>query len=130
MAGNLAPNPGVPERHNPYYEQEHATPTPARKGALRFQENLAASQGQHFMTGARQGYETGGRPNHNANVYIKTPAETMSERAHPGSASWTEAPTFLGEFAHGVSPVAERRYEEVTRDGRHQDRIVPATVRD
>lgn len=130
MAGNLAPTPNPPERGDPFYERESATPTPGRRGILRFQENLAASQGAHFMTGARQGYETAGRANHNANVYIKTPAETMNERAHPGSAAWTEAPTFLGEFAHGVSPTAERRYEEVVRDGRHQDRIVPATVRD
>lgn len=130
MAGNLAPNPGFPEREGTYYEKETATPTPGRRGTLRFQENLAASQGGHFMTGAQQGYETAGRPNHNKSVYIKTAQETMSERAHPGSAAWTEAPTFLGEFVHGVSPVAERRYEEVVRDGRHQDRIVPATVRD
>lgn len=130
MAGNLAPNPGFPERGDTYYEQKNATPTPDRRGPLRFQENLAASQGEHFMTGARQGYETAGRPNHNKQVGIKTPQETMSERAHPGSAAWTEAPTFLNEFVHGVSPVAERCYEEVVRDGRHQDRVVPATVRD
>lgn len=130
MAENLAPTPGFPERAGTTYEQSTASPTPERRGTLRFQENLAASQGGHFMTGARQGYETAGRPNHNKQVGIKSPAETMNERAHPGSAAWTEAPTFLNEFVHGVSPVAERRYEEVVRDGRHQDRIVPATVRD
>lgn len=130
MSGNLAPNPSFPERGDTNYERSTATPTPERKGSLRFQENLAPSQAQHFMTGARQGYETAGRTNHNAQVGIKSAAETMAERAHPGSAAWTEAPTFLGEFSHGVSPVAERRYEQVTRDGRHQDRIVPATVTD
>lgn len=130
MAGNLAPTPGFPEREGTYYEQSTASPTPGRRGTLRFQENLAASQGAHFMTGARQGYETAGRPTHNKQVGIKPASETMAERAHPGSAAWTEAPTFLSEFVHGVSPTAERRYEQVTRDGGHQDRIVPATVRD
>lgn len=130
MAGNLAPNPGFPERADTEYEQANASPTPGRRGPLRFQENLAASQAAHFMKGARQGYETAGRPNHNQQVGIKSAAETNSERAHPGSAAWTEAPTFLSEMVHGVSPAAELRYEVVTRDGGHQDRIVPATVRD
>lgn len=128
MAGNLAPSPGFPERADTFYERETASPTPGRRGTLRFQENLAPSQAPHFLTGAGQGYETAGRSNHNKSVYIKTAQETMSDRAHPGSAAWTEAPTFLGEFRHGVSPTAERRYEQVTRDGSHQDRVVPATV--
>lgn len=132
MAGNLAPSPGFPEQGDPYYESETATPTPGRRGSLRFQEGLVTDPNVPggFLTGARQGYETGGRDNHNANVYIKTAAETMSERAHAGSAAWTESPTYIGEFAHGASPVAERRYEQVGRDGSHQERVAPAVVRD
>jgi hypothetical protein len=130
MAGNLGPTPRFPERADTYYEQSHASPTPGGRGPLRFQENLAASVAGDFMTGAGQGYQTGARDNHNANVYIKTAQETMNERAHPGSAAWTEAPTFLAEFAHGVSPIAERHYEQVDRPGTHMARIAPAVVRD
>lgn len=132
MAGNLAPSPGFPEQAGTHYEQSHATPTPGRRGPFRFQEGLTTDPNVPggFMTGARQGYETGGRDNHNANVYVKSAAETMQERAHAGSAAWTESPTYLGEFAHGASPVAERRYEEVRRDGGHQERIAPAVIRD
>jgi hypothetical protein len=83
-----------------------------------------------FLTGARQGYETAGRDTHNKQVGIKPAAETMQERAHAGSAAWTESPTYLGEFAHGASPVAERRYEQVSRDGGHQGRVAPAVIRD
>ena len=130
MAGTLAPSPGFPERDGTHYERSTAHPTPERRGPLRFQENLAATAGGDFMHGAMQGYQTAGRSNHNANVYIKTAQETMSERAHPGSAAWTEAPTFLSEFSHGVSPVAERRYEVVDRPGTHQLREAPAVIRD
>jgi hypothetical protein len=129
MAGNLAPTPGFPERQGTYYERESATPTPEHRGPLRFQENSAPHCAPDFATGARQGYETGARSNQNANAYIKSAAETMHERMHPGSAAWTEAPTFVGEFAHGVSPVAERRYEGVVRDGWHQARAALAVIR-
>lgn len=132
MAGNLAPTPGFPEQADTHYESRETSPSPTRRGPLRFQEGLVTDPNvpSGFMTGAGQGYETGGRPNHNANVYTKTAAETMQERAHPGSASWTESPTFLGEFSHGVSPAAEQRYEQAVRDGGHQERIAPAVVRD
>lgn len=132
MAGNLAPSPGFPEQAGTHYERETATPTPGRRGPFRFQEGLATDPNvpSGFMTGARQGYETAGRDSHNKQVGIKSAAETMQERAHAGSAAWTESPTYLGEFAHGASPVAERRYEQVARDGGHQERVAPAVIRD
>lgn len=132
MAGNLAPSPGFPERGDVYYERNNATPTPGRQGSLRFQEGLVTDPAVPggFRTGASQGYETGGRSNHNKPVYIKSEQETMAERGHPGSAAWTESPTMLGDFAHGASPVAERKYESVTRDGGFQARVAPAVVRD
>jgi hypothetical protein len=79
-----------------------------------------------------QGYLTApGRPNHNANVYEKPPQETMAERVHVGSASWVEAPTYLGEFSQGsFSDYAQVTYEEVVRNGRRYERLNPAQVDD
>jgi hypothetical protein len=79
-----------------------------------------------------QGYITApGRPNHNANVYEKFPEETMAERAHVGSAAWVEAPTYLGEFAHGsFNDYAALTYERVLRSGSHYERVSPAVVTD
>ena len=55
----------------------------------------------------------------------------MAERAHVGSASWVEAPTFLGEFAHGAfTQNAEQHYEQVDRSGGRYERIAPAVVTD
>jgi len=55
----------------------------------------------------------------------------MAERAHVGSAAWIEAPTFLGEFAHGAfTQNAEQHYEQVDRMGGRYERIAPAVVTD
>jgi hypothetical protein len=55
----------------------------------------------------------------------------MSERAHVGSASWIEAPTFLGEFAHGsFSNYAEQTVEVVARSGARTMRLNPTVVND
>ncbi|MFI9271890.1 hypothetical protein ACIGXM_14385 [Kitasatospora sp. NPDC052896] len=67
-----------------------------------------------------QGYQTPpGRANHNANVFEKSPEETLRERAHAGSASWPEAPTFISQMAAGASET-EQSYLQVDRgDGHH-----------
>jgi hypothetical protein len=55
----------------------------------------------------------------------------MAERVHVGSASWVEAPTYLGEFAQGsFSDYAAVRYEEVVRNGARYERQSPAVVED
>lgn len=132
MAGNLAPSPGFPEHAGTNYETKTATPDTDRRGPFRFQEGLMTDPNvpSNFVTGARQGYETAGRDSHNAQVGIKPAAETMSERSHPGSAAWTESPTYLGAFAHGVSPAAELKYELDRRDGGRYERVSPTVVRD
>lgn len=115
----LAPSPSFPERPGTYYERKGAPNSSGQQGPARFYEGLASDTDlpNEFSNGAMQGYKTAnGRPNHNLNVYEKWPAETMRERAHAGSASWTEAPTYLGEFSHGTDTVlAERHYEMVNR---------------
>lgn len=132
----LAPAPTFPERVPTYYEAKSAPDVSGQQGPARFYEGLASDTDipNEFSNGASQGYETAGRPNHNKNVYEKYPEETMKERAHVGSASWPEAPTYLNEFAHGTdSMAAERRYEEVNRGtglGQHWQRRNPAEVND
>lgn len=133
MARELAPNPGFPERTGTTYETKVAYNTP-RRGPLRFEEGVATDTDipNNFTTGVLQGLQPApGRPNHNQSVYIKGADETIQERAHMGSAAWVEAPTFLGEFAHGSNAdLAAQRYEQVTRSGQHYTRINPANVPD
>jgi hypothetical protein len=72
-----------------------------------------------------------GRPNRNAPVWQKPAAETLAERAHVGSASWTEAPTFLGEFAHGtMNDYSAAQIETVARSGGRTQRQSPTVVND
>jgi hypothetical protein len=132
MAGNLAPDPRFPERvKNPYLSKMGENTE--RHGLLRFEEGLASDTDvpDQFIYGAMQGYETApGRPNHNKNVYEKPAAETMRERAHVGSATWPEAPTYLGGFAAGAHNDGEVQYVMVKRDGGHQNRPNPIRVTD
>lgn len=133
----LSPAPRYPERVTSVYERKTGTNT-VRRGPLRFEEGLATDTDvpDDFQLGIMQGYRVApGRMNHNANVYEKWPDETLKQRAHMGSAAWVEAPTFLGEFAHGSGPEAEMRYEQVDRghpnpQGARYERINPAMVRD
>lgn len=133
MAGNVAPTPAFPERVGPVFERKIAS-NPGRRGPLRFEEGLATDTDvpNEFQNGVLQGYITpAGRPNHNQNVFEKSPEETMKERAHVGSAAWVEAPTFLGEFAHGTfNDYAALQFEQVDRSGGRYERSNPATVND
>ena len=100
----IGPAPMFPERAPQAYERK-LTGNEERRGPLRFEEGIATDTDvpNDFQKGMMQGYVPApGRPNHNANVFEKPAAETLAERAHVGSASWVEAPTFLGEFAHGT----------------------------
>lgn len=129
----LAPAPRFPESGDHNYEAKIGQNL-VRRGPLRFEEGVATDTDvpNEFTRGVMQGYSTApGRPNHNQNVYEKFPEETMAERAHVGSAAWVEAPTFLGEYAHGsFTTYAEQKYEQVSRSGGHYQRINPATVQD
>lgn len=120
----LAPDPHFQESADRHYERKTAN-NPSRRGPLRFQEGVASDQDipNEFSTGVMQGYRTPpGRSNHNTPVWQKTPEETMRERAHVGSASWPEAPTFISAMAEGASE-PELKYSSVDRgDSRHQRR--------
>jgi hypothetical protein len=100
----ISPSPRFPERSPQGYEMKGAG-NPVRRGPLRFEEGIATDTDvpNDFQKGMAQGQASApGRPNRNAPVWDKPAAETLAERAHVGSASWVEAPTFLGEFAHGT----------------------------
>lgn len=131
----LSPTPGFPERGNYGYDETMAPNRPGGRGPLRFEEGLGTdtdiptdfSRGMtEFMISAP------GRINHvDPNTQFKMPEETMSERAHVGSAAWIDAPTMLGEFAHGsFTDQAEVRFEEVVRSGGIQKRRSPEVVTD
>lgn len=134
MADNLAPNPQYPEHVGAVYERKMAPNAPGGRGPLRFEEGLGTDTDipNEFVKGIMQGYVTApGRPNHNANVYEKPAEETMRERLHVGSASWPEAPTFVGEFGHGsMADYAAVKYEQVNRSGGRYGRQNPAEVED
>lgn len=128
----IAPNPMFPERSPNVYERKMAD-NAERRGPLRFEEGIATDTDvpTDFQKGMSQGMATAaGRPNRNAPVWQKPAAETLSERAHVGSASWIEAPTFLGEFAHGsFGRNSEQQIETKMAVGRAQ-RVNPTVVND
>ncbi|MGW3860688.1 hypothetical protein ACWEDZ_04300 [Streptomyces sp. NPDC005047] len=120
----LAPDPNFHESADRFYERKTAS-NPSRRGPLRFQEGVASDSDipREFGEGAMQGYRTPpGRANHNVNVFTKSAEETVRERAHVGSASWPEAPTFISGMAEGASE-PELKYSSVDRgEGRHERR--------
>lgn len=129
----IAPAPGFPERAPQAYELK-AAGNEERRGPLRFEEGLATDTDvpTDFQKGIASGFASApGRPNRNAPVWQKPAAETLGERAHVGSAAWIEAPTFLGEFAHGsFTNYAEQTHEVVVRDGARVQRLNPTVVND
>jgi hypothetical protein len=129
----IAPTPAFPERAPQIYERKMAD-NEERRGPLRFEEGVATDTDvpADFQKGIMSGFAAApGRPNRNAPVWQKPAAETMSERAHVGSAAWTEAPTFLGEFAHGsFSNNAEQIIETKVVTGGRTQRVSPTVVND
>lgn len=129
----IGPDPIFPERAPQMYERKLGE-NDERRGPLRFEEGIATDTDvpTDFQKGILSGSAVApGRPNRNAPVWQKPAAETLSERAHVGSASWIEAPTFLSEFAHGsFSNYAEQTVEVVARSGARTQRLNPTVVND
>lgn len=119
----LAPDPRFRESEDTHFETGTAS-NPNRRGPNRFQEGLATDSDvpRNFAIGVGNGAPKSSRPNTNAPVWEKSAAETMSERAHVGSASWPEAPSLLSEFASGSGNDGETAFVQVRRSGRHQAR--------
>ena len=131
---SVAPAPQFPERTPNEFERKFSPAAPGQEGPLRFEEGLGTDPDvpNDFVVGASQGMTTApGRPNRNVKVDTKPAAETMSQRAHAGSAAWVDAPTFLGEFVQGsFTNRAFPVFEEVVRNGARQERPAPNAVRD
>lgn len=131
---SIAPAPRFPEKPGNMYDRKMAGAVPGQRGPLRFEEGIATDTDvpQEFTNGAMQGYmPAAGRPNRNANVFEKLPEETMRERAHVGSAAWVEAPNSLNDFAAGAfADHGDNRFEEVFRNGAHQQALNPSVVQD
>jgi hypothetical protein len=129
----ISPAPRFPERAPQVYERKGAD-NATRRGPLRFEEGVATDTDipNDFQLGMQQGSAVAaGRPNRNAPVWQKPAAETLAARAHVGSASWTEAPTFLGEFAHGtMNDYSAAQIETVARSGGRTQRQSPTVVND
>ena len=130
----IAPTPQFPERPGNVYDRKVSPALPGQRGPLRFEEGIATDTDvpNEFVNGVRQGLvPAAGRPNRNAAVHTKTAQETMSERAHVGSAAWVEAPANLSEFAGGAfADHGTNVFEEVFRNGSHQQRLNPSVVQD
>jgi hypothetical protein len=129
----IAPEPQFPEKAPQIYERKIADNV-ERRGPLRFEEGVATDTDvpTDFQKGIMSGFAAApGRPNRNAPVWQKPAEETLSERAHVGSAAWIEAPTFLGEFAHGsFSNNAEQTFETKVVSGGRTMRLNPTVVND
>lgn len=129
----ISPAPRFPERAPQIYERKGAD-NATRRGPLRFEEGIATDTDvpNDFQLGMMQGMVSAeGRPNRNANVFVKSAAETLAERAHVGSAAWVEAPTFLGEFAHGtMNDYSAAQFETVSRSGGRTQRLNATVVND
>ena len=130
----IAPAPRFPERMPTFYDRNITAAQPGKRGPLRFEEGIATDTDvpMEFQKGAMQGYMPApGRVNHNQNVFEKFPEETMSERAHVGSAAWVEAPAMLQDFAaEAFADHGDVQFEEVMRSGGHMVRLNPAVVQD
>lgn len=130
----IAPNPKFPEKQGAEYDRKFSSALPGQRGPLRFEEGIATDTDvpNEFNKGAMQALTpAAGRPNRNANVFEKTPEETMRERAHVGSAAWVEAPDHLSEFSGGAfADHGSNTFEEVFRSGGSQKKANPAIVRD
>lgn len=128
----IAPNPGFPEVQGNVFERTEAG-NEDRRGPLRFEEGVATDTDvpTDFQKGMQQGSAMApGRPNRNAPVWQKPAEETLSQRAHVGSASWIEAPTNLGEFAHGsFGRNSEQQFEHKMSAGK-STRQNPTVVND
>ena len=129
----ISPAPQFPERSPQNYEMKGAD-NATRRGPLRFEEGIATDTDvpTDFQKGMMQGSAVApGRPNRNAPVWQKPAEETLAERAHVGSASWVEAPTFLGEFAHGtMNDYSAAKIETVARSGGRTQRMSATVVND
>lgn len=113
----------------PEVQYERATAVNvSRRGPLRFEEGIPTDTDipSEFGRGAYE--DTSHYP---AVLNVKSPQETMRERAHVGSSTWIEAPTMLSDFVYGAQAGRSLpSYEREMGSERRIRRINPSTVSD
>ena len=103
----------------------------ARRGPLRFEEGVATDTDVPNDFGRGAYGDTAGDARGRAFINVKTPEETMRERAHVGSSTWIEAPTMLNDFVIGASVgQAPPNFELELGSEQRLIRINPAMVND
>lgn len=108
------------------YERAMAS-NPVRRGPLRFEEGVATDTDIPNEFGRGAYGDTAGDGRGRPFRVVKSPVETMRERAHMGSASWIEAPGQLSEFVQGAfadHPSFERVQGLDYRMTRHNPTVV------
>lgn len=115
----------APETGYEYAYAENLT----RRGPLRFEEGVATDTDIPFEFGRGAYGDTEGdyRGRQTMAGMLKTPMETLREKAHVGSASWIEAPMELSEFVQGAMadhPSFERVVGSETRILRYNATVV------
>jgi hypothetical protein len=128
----IAPNPQFPENGagEYVYERKIAENRVGNRGPLRFEEGVATDTDipNDFQRGMVEAVGSGyGATPVNPEIFFKRADQTTAERAHVGSASWIEAPTFLGEFAQGAGE-PEVETIQVNRSGGRTMRHNPVQV--
>lgn len=131
----IAPAPMYPERSPNTFQRQMAPGIPGNRGPLRFQEGVMTDTDVPMDFGRGAYADTAPSPlrmNHNnPEMFYKYPEETMSERAHMGSASWIEAPALLGDFVGGsMDGDAMPEFTMIMNDGGHQARVNKTVVYD
>lgn len=128
----LAPVPNAPETSGHVYETKQAPSRAGNRGPLRFEEGLATDRDvpKDFTRGATEGFGTDSRQSDvDRETQFKHAAETMRERAHPGSAAWTDSPTFRREFAAEANgDWTQPSYVQVDRNGGRYERTNVAKI--
>jgi hypothetical protein len=78
-------------------------PNTQRRGPLRFEEGVATDTDIPMDFGQGAYGDPQGDPRQRPFYGVKTPEETMRERAHVGAATWIDAPVVLQDFVYGAS---------------------------
>lgn len=129
----IAPANIPPERTPQAYQRTMGPNMAGNQGPLRFEEGIATDTDvpSDYQQGMADGYATGpGSPNHNnPDSQYKHANQTMSERAHVGSASWVDAPSVLSTFVQGVTEPPVTFGDEIRSGGRYE-RNSPERVTD
>lgn len=129
----IAPAPMFPEKPSPVYERKMAPAIPGNRGPLRFEEGIATDTDvpDDFQRGMMEGTMTGpGGIGSNPETLYKHADEVFKERAHVGSAAWTDSAMCMSGFAAGAGEGNRIEYVEEDRSGGRYEYLNAAVVTD